>query len=251
MRTRSNTLIVIPIHKTELTNNELFSIQHSLSTLSNWPSCFIVPESLPISGLHTHFRQTSVVRFPDSYFKSTEDYSRLLIQEHFYKKFLSFEFILILQPDAIIFRDELGYWCEQPYDYIGAPWYNGYEFSVNLDQFCGNRGRVVRMHVGNGGLSLRRTQSCINLIKEFPESNQYFHKTGSNEDFFFGLLGALSNNFEIPNEVTASRFSMEHQPEYYYNINGSQLPMGAHGWSSLAPEFWLRHLPELRSLVSL
>jgi hypothetical protein len=39
----------------------------------------------------------------------------------FYKRFRDYKFILIYQLDAYVFRDELEYWCEQDYDFIGAP----------------------------------------------------------------------------------------------------------------------------------
>jgi hypothetical protein len=54
---------------------------------------------------------------------------------------------------------------------------------------------------------------------------------------------SLSNDFVIPNEITASRFSMELQPSYYYAVNGGHLPMGGHAWWKYEPQFWRPHLP--------
>jgi hypothetical protein len=238
-------LVVVPIHKPELSRQEFFSLSHSLTILRNRPSCFIVPQSLDKRIIHKEFPNTSFKDFSDKYFQSTDDYSRLLVSSLFYKTFASYEFLLILQPDAIVFKDDLDYWCSQPFDYIGAPWYEGFEFNVNLDQFGGAFARAVRMHVGNGGLSLRRVSQCLCLIDEFPQANTAFITTGSNEDFFFCLLGSLSSHFKLPNQVVASRFSMEHRPDYFFHTNGGILPMGAHGWLTISPEFWGQHYPEL------
>lgn len=243
---KNSVLVVIPLHTTSLDTSELFALRYSMSILSGRPTCLITPQKIDTAAAHALFPESSILQFDNQYFNSTDDYSRLLIQADFYKSFCSFEFILILQPDAIIFRDELDYWVQQPYDYIGAPWYEGYEFNINLDKFSGNNSRAVRMHVGNGGLSLRRVSKCIDLIREFPEANYYFAKSGSNEDFFFSLLGGVSSTFLLPNEVVASRFSMEHRPDFYYQVNGNVLPMGAHGWAKLNKEFWLKYYPQLR-----
>lgn len=242
----NSVLVLIPMHQSTLKTHELFSLTYSLDKLQSRSSCFIIPKALDISWLHSQFPHTGFIRFDNQYFNSVEDYSRLLVSRHFYEMFLEYEFILILQTDAIIFRDELDHWCGMHFDYIGAPWFDGYEFSVNVDQFGGNKGRNVRMHVGNGGLSLRRVKKCVSLIKEFPNANSAFIQTGSNEDFFFGLLGGVSKDFILPNEITASLFSMEHRPDYYYDVNGNNLPMGAHGWDKIQKEFWLKHFPSLK-----
>ena len=98
------------------------------------------------------------------------------------------------------------------------------------------------MHVGNGGLSLRRIKKCLSLLEEFREIVQVFEQTGSSEDLFFSVMGALSGDFVIPNEMTASRFSLELKPSYYFDVNGGKLPMGGHAWWKYEPEFWQTYL---------
>lgn len=49
-------------------------------------------------------------------------YNRLMLSEDLYSAFSNYEYILICQSDAYIFRDELKEWCEAGYDYVGAPW---------------------------------------------------------------------------------------------------------------------------------
>ena len=64
-----------------------------------------------------------VVRFPSSWFASTETYSRLLLTKGFYQRFQMFEYILICQTDVFVMgtSNDLHYFLEQNYDYWGAP----------------------------------------------------------------------------------------------------------------------------------
>ena len=240
----TNLVCLVPIYKANLEPLEQFSLDHSLTTLAGVPLLFIAPE-----GLDTSFyseRYGGKVRFFDPHcFSSVHNYSRLLMSESFYNSFLNYEFMLILQPDVFVFRNDLAYWVERPFDYIGAPWPDGFELRVNLGKFDGPLGKLVKAQVGNGGFSLRRTQKCLNLIREFPEAATVFTKTGSNEDLFFSVMGSLSNDFVIPNEITASCFATELKPEYYYQVNNGRLPMGTHAWWRCNLEFWKRHLPPL------
>jgi hypothetical protein len=178
------------------------------------------------------------VIYDDYYFQSINNYSELLLNESFYKNFNNYEFILLSQTDAILFRDELDYWCGQGYDYIGAPWPSSNSFIVNTDRYKGQDKRVV-CSVGNGGLSLRRVKKCIDLLNEFPEASGNLAKYGINEDLFFSMYGLLSDNFTIPDKIIASKFSMEIYPEYFYHLNSGHSPMGCHAWWKYNPEFFL------------
>jgi hypothetical protein len=162
----------------------------------------------------------------------------------FYERFSNYKFILILQTDAIILRDELDFWCAQPFDYVGAPWPDGYEIFVNLGLFEGEYGKRVKVEVGNGGLSLRRVNKCISLLKEFEAAISVFCSSGSSEDLFFSVMASLSNDFVVPNAITASRFSLELSPSFFFHVNGGQMPMGGHAWWRHEPEFWQAYFRE-------
>jgi hypothetical protein len=248
-KAKENTVVVVPIYRPSLELLEQFSIDFSMGVLAGRHCVFAAPKGLDVSYYRNRYPASTFETFEPEFFASVEDYSRLLISRGFYQRFHAYEFLLVLQPDAIVFRDEIAYWTSQPFDYIGAPWPEGYEFLVNLDRFSGNYGRRVKVHVGNGGLSLRRIKKCLSLMDEFPEASHFFSRTGSNEDFFFSMLGALSNDFILPNEITASRFSMELSPEYYFKVNGGHYPMGAHAWGTVNAPFWAPCIPALASVL--
>jgi hypothetical protein len=90
---------------------------------------------------------------------------------------------------------------------------------------------------------------CLALIHEFPETNAVFVQAGTNEDSYFSLLGLLSTDFVIPNEITASRFAMELQPEFYHAVNGRCFPMGVHAWATVQPKFWAPCIPPLAAIL--
>jgi len=237
-------IILVPVYKPELDTLERFSLDHSVRVLCKQEIAFIGPRDLDRRYYAAQFPNIPYIDFENTCFSSVENYNRLLLSLGFYQRFMDYEFALILQTDAIVLRDELDFWCVQPFDYIGAPWPDGYELFVNLGLFEGNYGKRVKVEVGNGGLSFRRVRKCISLLEEFDVAISVFTRTGSSEDLFFSVMGALSSNFIIPNEITASRFSLELKPSYYFKVNGGKLPMGGHAWWKHEPEFWRNHLED-------
>lgn len=241
-------VVVVPIYQSNLSELERYSLQSSISRINPGRDIvFIGPSGLDLDFYLNKYPDIPFVSFENDYFKSIQGYSRLLLSVDFYQLFSEYEFMLILQTDAILLKDDLDEWCSRLYDYVGAPWPDGIEVFVNLGRFDGSFGKKIRAHVGNGGLSLRRIRKCTGLINEFPDAIKLFLKTGSSEDIFFGVMGMLSSNFILPNEIVASSFSLELKPEYYYAVNEGVTPMGGHAWWKYNPKFWM----ELMGLTSL
>jgi hypothetical protein len=123
------------------------------------------------------------------------------------------------------------------------------------------------MAVGNGGFSLRRVEDFIRVLswpRHIPNvilgehdnslsvrAAQWIkHKwvkaynfpplfPDINEDFFWGLLVPRAISFfTVPTPEEASAFAFEREPRFLYELNGSQLPFGCHGWEKYDPEFW-------------
>jgi hypothetical protein len=162
--------ILIPVYKPEFSPIEQFSIDYSLAMMPEakpqlrrpgWPRLFLLPGA--ISGGTIRVLSRGVLCFGGPVTAAS------CWGSDFYRRFLTREFILILQPDAIVLRDDLDAWMGRPYDYIGAPWPDGIEFTVRRDRFRGDLNRRIRTHVGNGGFSLRRTRKCLALLAEFSE----------------------------------------------------------------------------------
>lgn len=230
--------VLVPVYRGELDPLERYSLDYSLSILTGRDIRFIGPKNLDNGYYAEHYSAIPFQSFEAPSFASIPEYNRLLLNKVFYDHYLAYEFILILQTDAIILRDDLDFWCGQPFDYVGAPWPDGYELFVNAGLFEGDYGKSVKVGVGNGGLSLRRVRKCIALLEEFPIAVDVFDRSGSNEDLFFSVMGSLSSDFIVPNEITASRFALELKPSFYFHVNGGRAPMGGHAWWKYEPEFW-------------
>lgn len=236
--------VLVPLYRAHLDPLELYSLQSSLRVLHARQCIAIAPLGLDISLYQSLFPQLHWRFYPAEYFASIQGYNRLLLDPAFYRGFPDHEFMLILQTDALVLRDELDVWCARPFDYVGAPWPDGLDLRINAGKLGGELGKVIRVNVGNGGLSLRRSRKCAALLDEFRgELLEYFLLSGSSEDLFFAFMGALSEDFIIPNEFTAARFSLELKPSYYTAVQGC-LPMGTHAWWKHEPAFWRAQLPD-------
>jgi hypothetical protein len=237
-----NVVIIVPIYKKAISSREAFALDHSLRILAAYPCIFIAPMGLEVSYYAARYNGSFRFYSPD-HFSSAQGYSRLLVSAEFYQGFPGFEFLLILQPDVFVFRDDLPRWLAYPFDYVGAPWPDGFELRVQAGKFVLSGGKTIKAYVGNGGFSLRRREKCIALIREHPEIASWFVLSGSNEDLFFSIMGSLSSDFILPNQMMASEFSVELKPEDYYKLNGHILPMGVHAWEKYNPDFWRAHMP--------
>ncbi len=151
--------ITIPVYRTRMTDLEEFALARCVTVLDRYPILFFGPESLDYNNYLARVNSASVVRLPDRYFRTLETYSELLLSPGFYQVFSDYEFILIYQLDAFVFRNDLEYWCSRNFDYIGAPWWDE---------------RIGWTGVGNGGFCLRKPASCLKVLtsrhKEDPKA---------------------------------------------------------------------------------
>ena len=231
-------ITIIPIYKKKLSPLEEYSLKYSLKFIDNKNSVFICPFDLDKAYYFKNFPEVLFHEYNNCFFESIRDYNRLMLSKDFYSNYLSFDYILILQTDAIILKNELDKWINLNYDYIGAPWPEKFKLLLSYDAF-NKKNYMVEASVGNGGFSLRSVKGVIRLIDEFPEAIDFFKETGSSEDLFFATYGLGSKYFNTPNEIIASLFSLELQPQKYFELNGNQLPFGGHAWWKYDINFWI------------
>jgi len=248
--------IIIPVYKDKINRYEELSFRQCLKVLGNYKIHLLTHKNLDLSvydKIAKEYKiQIDIVFFSESFFSGIAGYNELMKSKAFYKSFDSFEYILIYQLDAFVFRDELEYWCKQGYDYIGAPW------------ITNKNGELLERKywkVGNGGLSLRKVSYCIKVLswkgpvlsftyykklKYLPymlgwQNNiDYFKKSRLNEDGLFSDI--LTPSYICPNIPTpeiASKFAFENPPSYMYQMCDRQLPFGCHAFLKYEYEsFW-------------
>lgn len=264
--------LVIPVYKTDLTEEENLSIKQLVAIFPDREKIVIAPVGLTLPEELSSFKR---INFPKDYFKSISGYNSLLLSEVFYQSFLQWDYILIYQLDCLVFQDLLIEWCQKGYAYIGSPWFKKF----------GNHKSGKLWKTGNGGLSLRHIRYALKVLeKKIPEgAMQSAHHSVSeiyvdrdyrndasrkdcytvdncsersvttvaedlkryplNEDLFWSFEAPMiDSNFRIPAPEEALSFAFEKSPEWCFQHNGNKMPMGAHAWAKHDPGFWLKHL---------
>jgi len=260
--------ILVPVYRSELLPEEQVSLRHLQRHLGRYDHWQICPDSLPLQ-----LDGCAVRRYDNAYFTSVASYSRLMLSKQFYQDFRDYDFILVYQLDCLVFTDQLEQWCNQGYDYIGAPL-----FRVKGQPESGFSGAC------NGGLSLRKAKSFLRVL----ESPRYvteqvsfladvFHRPfvevrplpwlkrvqkrvevakgvrqgveayaagySVNEDHFWsGRASYFCPGFRVAPPEVALAFAFETAPGYCFERNGRKLPFGAHAWAKYDRKFWEPYL---------
>lgn len=241
--------IVIPFHESVLTNAEKTSVNSIMKELEGYHVVFVGPRKIKKAFLEFEDKRTSYEFFDESFFHSIKSYNCLLLSANFYKRFISFEYILIAQTDCLIFSSNLDDWCNKEFSYIGAPWFKGFSKPSKPLCFYG---------VGNGGLSLRKVEDFLSVFtfKSYSKTNNNligymilraalllskFQYINIGEDRFWGLLAnKYSASFVVPDPIEAAHFSIEVEPQYLCNLIG-HLPFGCHAWERYDKDYWTNH----------
>ena len=255
--------VVIPIYKDKLDYFESLSLEQCFRLLSRYSISVIKPESLDISFIQQQYPNVLVESFDDTFFNNgLHGYNKLMLSSIFYERFLKYDYILIYQLDAWVFRDELEHWCEMNYDYIGAPWvikpkYNLLPLRLFIwlkSKYYKINGKILEYErignkVGNGGFSLRKVQSFYqSTIKQQDKIAYYCEQSKVNKNFSFfneDVFWALENpDFRYPSYKKALQFSFDIRPELCMKLNKGAIPFGCHGWSKpLDTDFWKKIIP--------
>ena len=216
--------VVIPTHKEKLHWFEAVSFERLRFVLRKFPIIFAVPNGSNFS----YVKESGLpkIEFPASCFASGVAYNLMMMNARFYEAFSSYEYILIAQLDAFIFSDQLEYFCNLGYDYIGAPW----------PVWNGHQGRNLFLHVGNGGLSLRKVKACQQLLSSRQDLIKAWNRPA--EDCFFAYASRMDNNFHVAPISVAFKFACEWDAARCVRKNGGSLPFGCHGWQRYSADFY-------------
>lgn len=246
--------VVIPIYTESLKGYDEYSLINNVKILSRYPIAILAPEGLNISAITCLIPPCEEIRVSPNWLgtKGIAGYNDMMLSRSFYELFSDCEYILICQTDAWIFQDELEQWCKEGYDYVGAPWpkrniYNNPLIKSYLklrNKYFRRDNLIIRQDyfnkIGNGGLSLRRIEACINACDKYQDVIEIFKaKRGMlyNEDWFWALI---PDEFKYPTLDRALEFSFDVNPERCYRLANKKLPFGCHGWFKKRNiSFWL------------
>ena len=270
-------VIIIPVyrHFAQLEEEEKISLSSAFEHFLHYSFVFIGPEILEKQAYLDFAAANHITAdfypFEDKYFTGKDAYSRLLVSTFFYQKFSRFQYMLICQTDAFVFKNDLQKWMTKGYTYIGAPWVNR-----DID------GKVTITGSGNGGFSLRKIPDFISLanrieylqalnrfwkehfiIKKIPfglflrvvgapvwlkcKINKYtFYLSEDhlqNEDrYWCEWVSQVFQDFRNAPAWICSSFAIEEEPRFLIKELGGELPMGCHAWSINDPELWNQYI---------
>jgi hypothetical protein len=253
--------IVIPIYKEILNDFEIQSVEQCIEILSDYSIHFVCAKELKVDFYKAKFPEIyNFIFFEEKYFKDLKGFNRLMLSGSFYSGFKKYSYMLIYQTDCFVFRDELLTWSNKGYDYIGGVWF---------DDFIGNPYLDAKVwYAGNGGLSLRKIKSMmqllsskkplksfrqliaekrklynigkINFLKEiiflplnllgFRNNYNYQAKMhNTNEDVYFVEASLKYKGLKIPKVEDAISFSWDRCPKFLFDYVG-HLPFACHAW---------------------
>lgn len=254
--------VVLPVYKPQLTHYEQIALTQCARVLGKYPILLAAPHSLDVAAYRQIVPSLQVRTFDDSYFNSIDGYNRLMLSEEFYKAFSDQEYLLIHQLDAFVFQDDLAYWCQQQYDYIGAPWLRDRDFTGWLDQLDFTLRKqvatwlnlkkpdgitpreIINLNgVGNGGLTLRRVPAMLKYLKRFERKIAEYNQIAMHqyhEDVFWSTeVNRYWPRLRIPSYRKALHFSIEFYPQWAIeHYNHGKLPFGCHAWDIHGTDYW-------------
>lgn len=212
----SRFIIATPVYQESLQNSELMRLAITIYNNPDVDHIFFCPEDFNTEKLKNLFPNSFYLRFPNYYFDSIETYSKLMLTSSFYDNFIEYEYLIISQLDSILTR-KLTYDVFNNYDYVGAAWMNSLTaFSIGNRLFL-NSGKYNfvpnrSFSVGNGGLSIRKTRSLIEITRKIQNPILKFFGLGTNrglnEDVIVSYF-ASKYGYTIPNKSIASRIFIE------------------------------------------
>lgn len=264
----NSNIILIPIYKESLKDSEVVSLKQALKVFQKQEIIFFGPETLDCEIYRElcqkgYSRDFTFHKFPDEFFSDLLAYNKLMLSPSFYQEFAEHDFMLLYQLDSYVFEDQLDMWADKGFDYIGAPWFKGFNTSTpNSAMFS---------FAGNGGFSLRNISKTKQLLESMTKKVDHWYfwstfvhvgyryklkqlkhwfsyatKSAMNlveeleiyEDIVMARLGPVWNkNYKVALPTDAMKFSFDMHPQVLYKLNGSQLPFGCHAWDK-SNEFW-------------
>lgn len=255
----SKPVIVIPCHKPDPTPEERVSLLQCQKILGDFPIVMLHPAGMNISEYEKIFPRLQSLAAVPEWMGSISAYNKLMISPFIFNALDRYTHILIHEPDAIILKNELLFWCEQNFDYIGAPWFR----SDKKDDF-------TLKATGNFGLSLIKVSAVNDLFLRNPRWYTYGMITRDlirglrgkanylkNAFSAIGQHGKLANaaalykdhcdmfwsylvpkfhpHFLIAPPEKAILFAWETHPDKCQKICEGLLPFGVHAWSKYDP----------------
>lgn len=260
MESTPNPAIVIPTHKEEPTLEEKISLIQCQKVLGNFPIYLLHPLGMKIDAYKAIFPNLMYLSVSPELMGSISAYNKLMISPLIFKALQNYSHLLIHEPDAIVLKNSLIYWCEQGYDYIGAPWFLNEDVSDFRLKATGNFGlSLMNVNAANTifqrnarwytpSMILRDLLRCIrgraDLTRVFKAMGAEGKLTAASRlytehcDIFWSyMVPKINPKFKKAPPESAINFAWEKNPEKSFKKCNGEMPFGIHAWSKYNYEF--------------
>ena len=249
------------MHREAPSPEEKVALIQCQNILGEHPIYLLHPEGMSTQNYQSIFPSLKTLTAPAETMASISAYNKLMISPFIFNALASHSHILIHEPDAIVLQNDLHYWCEQDFDYIGAPWFTSDEvgnlqlkatgnFGLSLinvrsaNSLFANNPRwyspnmiirdLLRGLRGQRGMFIRAVRSMGSSGKIF--SAHYLYKDHC-DIFWSYLVPKVAPQFRIAPPENAIHFSWEESPQKCFEICNGKLPFGIHAWNKYDPIF--------------
>jgi len=257
-KTNKQVVVVLSIYQKKFTEDEKISLKQLRKQLyKKYEICLYThKDMLKYIKKEPLLQGYKIKIFPKKFF-TYQGFNKLLKSQKFYTSFKDYKYMLVIHTDCLIFKNDLSYFCEKNYDYIGAPIFNDYSSE-----------KLIYHFVGNGGLSLRKISTAIKVLEsrknpikflkwsiphflklpkklfnKFILKNEYPISSllSRNEDIFWSCEAKkFYPQFKVAPFKEACKFSIENGREKCMEINSGELPFGCHAFHH-HKDFWRKH----------
>jgi hypothetical protein len=270
MSENSNICVIIPVHKSQPSQYESVSLAACKQHLNRYDCFLIYPEGTDVSAYTAQHNDLLLKPVNPQWLSSIEQYNKMKLDLSFYNLFSSYRYMLTYELDAYIFNDGLENTNALTFDFIGAPFFEGYWDAKADSPFVAGC---------NSGFSVRNIASCINALKGMEQYRLhwqlykvllkpirrlrlllnrltrskyevfitgrfsfYFDDFYINEDVVWTeIIPQLFPTFTVADPMSALKFSFEYNLEHSLQLNGGQLPLGCHAWYKHL-DFWAKYI---------
>ena len=199
---------------------------------------FINKYDIPNKDYMLYNKPYNYIQFDKSYFAGSNTYNILCLDKFIYntcKKF-GYDYLFNYQFDGYVFNDELDYWINKGYSYIGgfggeisseliSKIYTYLNLDINDDIL--NK-RISHM---NGGLCLKNIDFCLDILDKYSNDDTLYYIMHDSEGIAFGedTFFSLFNKSYV-SAIDSLKFGyLNYRFNYYAPFNEYRYPFTCHG----------------------
>jgi len=262
-------VVVVPVHRAGPLPSEIVSLRQCGKVLSKRDIVILAPKHLDLGIYRELLPCAADLRVEPHWMASYKAYNRMMVSPLVFNALPGYTHMIVHEPDAIVIRDEIDYWCNQPFDYIGAPALEGWgqadadepvtrfgNFGFSFHRLSTSR-RIINSSLrwqpfytavvenlirGLGGDKARLRQGLIRLGSAGRLRGAYKLFDGYCDGFWSFIVPTVDKTFRIPTADVAIQFAWDAVPSRYMELCGGRLPFGIHAWFKWDFAFLTPHL---------